>query len=159
MTASHARARQVMVASLIDDIPASDAAWLDTHLRDCASCSNLRQDLGTGLRALRLPEMTADAGLVEATQRRLHDRARELNRERALHAPLLAASLLGLLTGVLTAVGMARALAAIGTDAGVPSPLLAAAGVALWFLPAILVAAAALVAGWRPNADALEAES
>lgn len=158
MTDAHTRARGILVASLAGAAPLPDAAWLDAHLDACAACRTRREDLQEGLRVLRLPETAADGRLVARTRQRLHARALELHGERELHSPLLAASGLALVSGVATTIGMIRALATLGVPAGVPLPLLAAAGVGLWFLPASLAALALLARPWR-DAHAPEVES
>ena len=159
MTDSHSRARRILVTALMDDASTPDVVWLEAHLSGCPACSALRDDLRAGVAALRLPEVTVHRALIEATGRRLQARANSLRHERGLYAPLLAASVIGLLSSVLTAFGMARALVSLGAAPGLPPSLLAAAGVALWFLPVSLAGAAALLAGWRAHPAIRETQS
>jgi hypothetical protein len=156
MIDSHARARQILVESLAGDASQADRDWLHAHLEACVSCSALRDGLRAGVGLLRLPEVRVDASQIQTIRHRLRERAQDLRHERELCTALVAASVVGILSGVLTAAGMARILDVFGTQAGVPAPLLAAAGVALWFLPASLAAAAALLARWRPITAVLE---
>ena len=97
------------------------------------------------MRVLRLPEVTADRALVQATQRRLHASALRLAETRRLDATLLAVVLLGLLSSIATATGLLRVVAMLATRAGVSAPVAVAVGVAIWFLPAGLAALVGLL--------------
>lgn len=156
----HARARESVVASLIEDLPGSEADWLAGHLAACEDCSAFGEELRRGVRALGLAGVTADPELVSVTKRRLHAREQELRSERALRLPLLAAGLLGLASSGAFVYGVARALPGLGLRIDMASPPVLAAGVALWFLPASLGALAALLLRPRTHVShAMEVES
>lgn len=159
MTDGHVRARQVVMARLaMGVVPASDAEWLDGHVRHCGACDAFEGDLRAAVRALRLPEVTVEPALLQATERRLRARARELAEARGLETQLLASVLLGLLSSLATVLALVNALAVLATRLGLPAPVALAAGVAIWFLPASLAALVAMLVPRRTANATVEVE-
>jgi hypothetical protein len=137
MNDDHDRAREALLASLLEEDGQEEGEWLATHLSTCERCSALREGLRDGLRVLRLPEVTVDSRLVEATRRRVRRRAHDLERARRARLPVLGLATAVLLAAVGAGAGLARCLVLLGAPFDAALGVLLGAGILVWFLPAI----------------------
>ncbi len=76
----HERARQLIALRGPEGISRADQDWLTAHLDSCASCRDFADNSHEAVSALRTISVTADAGLVSTTQRRVRLRVQELQR-------------------------------------------------------------------------------
>jgi len=64
-----------------DGVSAEEQAWLAAHLDSCASCRDFADNSAETIRTLRAVSVTAGSSLVAATQRRVRQRALEMQRQ------------------------------------------------------------------------------
>ena len=141
----HERARDLIDAALVEEIPPPELQWLDLHRNECNSCDHYAALNDRVLQALRaipiqLPESLADSTCYKV---RAHASALE-PRSEALWPVWLSVFLSLVLTGL---SGHSVALAAnwLAAGWGLPSWLVQLAYVWFWVIPSM--AAAALLAG------------
>ncbi len=80
-TDSHERARMLIALSGPEGLSGEEQAWLAAHLDSCASCRGFADNSRDAIRMLRTVSVTAGSSLVTATQRRVRQRALELQRQ------------------------------------------------------------------------------
>ena len=78
----HERARRLIALSGRDGVSPEEQGWLAAHLESCASCREFGDNSRETIRALRALSVTAGSDLVTATQRRVRQRALQLQRQR-----------------------------------------------------------------------------
>ena len=71
----HERAIDIITRQGVDDIPARDTAWLETHLAVCSECAEYASLMGSTGQLLRSVAVTASPALVATTQARVRARA------------------------------------------------------------------------------------
>jgi len=139
----HDEARKLM--SLGDGLPEPQQVWLRTHLQECAACRDYQEAAGQVVRALRSEPLAADAGLVRATQMRVHFHAARL-REQRERTWLVAVACVGVgLSASLTVPLLWRLFAWMGAWAGVSSPVWQA-GFVFFSIAPVLAASVVLLA-------------
>ena len=77
----HGRAIDLISRREIEGVTEAEARWLESHLAECADCSEYELAMGSAEQAMRSFTVMATGSLVESTQARVHARAVEL-RER-----------------------------------------------------------------------------
>jgi predicted anti-sigma-YlaC factor YlaD len=74
----HERARLLIALSGPDGLSKAEQNWLDDHLGSCSSCRKFVETSGEMVRALRAIPVATNWSLVATTQRRVRQRAQEL---------------------------------------------------------------------------------
>lgn len=77
----HERARMLIALSGPEGLSAEDQGWLAAHMESCTLCREFAENSRETIRALRTVSVTADSNLVSATQKRVRQRALELQRQ------------------------------------------------------------------------------
>jgi len=150
----HARAEQLMDAWRVEGISAAEREWLDGHLEECARCRARAQANEGALQRLRSLSIRESPGLVEATQARVHLRARELNENQVRLRALWISCGLSWILGVASAPLVWRAFEWAGHHAALPNVIWEAGFVLWWLWPAGAVAA--LLAWKRQRAGSVD---
>ena len=146
----HGRARELLVADRVENIPAADREWLDRHLAQCAECANDEKVLASAVQSLRTMHVTVNPEVVRRTKAAVRIRARQLRGERARTAPLWIAVAMSSVLMIATTPYVWRAFAWFGRVSHVPDAMWQAGFVMWWFLPATILAAAV---SWRHTAN------
>ena len=147
----HKRARELALASRIEEITAVDRRWLEDHMESCTECGGFSSALEDAVMAARIPQVAATTALVEATRRRVRARAAELQTQRAMMRPLWIAVAMvcawATLTTPLVWAGFAWAGAALQLSRMEWRSLFVLA----WMAPALAASLVLLGSGWRPH--------
>jgi anti-sigma factor RsiW len=117
----------------------------ERHLGECPACARAVGGFQEGLALLRSIAVPADRALVARTRLRVRERAEQWREEHRRRVGLAASGLLVAFLTALSSAGVWRALAWAGSYLALPPAAWIAAGVWLWFLPAVLAGIAALV--------------
>jgi hypothetical protein len=144
----HERARKLLAEARVQGLEGADQAWLGSHLDVCADCAAFAESLEKAVAAVRSFQAPVDPTLLEATRRRLHLRARELQEHEGRMRALWMACGLSWVLGVLTAPLLWWGLEWIGQRFVVPQPVWVTAFLFSWIVPAAVVAA---VLAWRQS--------
>ncbi|MGB2676225.1 MAG: hypothetical protein WAN12_03985 [Candidatus Acidiferrum sp.] len=140
----HQRAQRLLAESLVEGIAASDQAWLEQHLRECADCAREAAATQELLQALRGVPVAVPRDLVARTQMRVRLRAQEADESSRSGLLLWIITAASWLLGVFSAPLVWRAFAWFGGHFGVPRLALEMGFVLWWTVPALLAAAAVL---------------
>lgn len=133
----HERARELMLDARIDAITPADTRWLQSHLAECAACSQASASLDNAVGALRMPAVMASSSLVRSTQTRVRARAVELNAHAAAMRPLWVAVALVCATAVLTTPLLWAAFAWLGAVFSLSSFEWRTGFLFAWFTPTL----------------------
>ena len=134
----HERARLLIALSGQEEIAAEEQVWLAAHLQSCASCREFAENSREIVRSLRATSVTATAGLVFATQMRVHQRAQELqHRQERFWTILVCCAAVTLCTAFTTAI-LWRGFAWIGQQVQLSAPVWEAGLAVFCLMPAIL---------------------
>ena len=138
---------QELIACGLDGISDPEQAWLQTHLRDCASCRDFAEATGTLVRGLHAIPTTAGASLVSTTQMRVRQRAQELRRQQErLWMISVCCAAVTLCTAITTTV-LWRGFAWMGQQVQLSAPVWEACFVVFCLMPAILAGILLLARG------------
>jgi anti-sigma factor RsiW len=144
---SHEQARELIALAGGQGLSDGQESWLQAHLRGCAACSDYAEAVGRMLSALRSRSVTADFGLVQATQLRVRSRAVELRRQRTRAWLVSLSCLIVGLSAAITTPLFWRAFEWIGERAGISSWVWQAGFAFFWIVPALIVSALLLAHG------------
>jgi hypothetical protein len=146
MTSSdHERARELVLLGDVEGISDREAAWLASHLDDCAQCSAFAADLALAEQVLRSVPVTAPISLVTATQTRVRQRAAELRDQQARNFLIGISFCLGLLWSAGSAFVGLKLSGWLADKIHVASWLIATGFVVFWLAPAVAIAIGLLV--------------
>ena len=140
----HQRAQQLFAQSLVEGISSTDQAWLEAHLRDCATCAREIASTRELLHALRSVPVSVPRDLAARTQMRVRLRAQESTQTSGSSALLWVITGASWLLGVLSAPLVWRGFAWVGAQLNVPKPVLELGFVLWWAVPALIAVAAVL---------------
>jgi predicted anti-sigma-YlaC factor YlaD len=136
----HERAIDIITRQGVDDVAASDIAWLESHLAQCSECAEYAALVaGTG-QLLRAVAVAATPALVSTTQARVRARAAQL-REHQARVVLIAVSFcIGVLSSTVSAWLWWKVGGWVAEHIGLPSSYVAPGILLFWLLPAIAIA-------------------
>ncbi len=143
----HERARMLIALSGPEGISAAEQVWLAAHLDACASCRQFAENLRETLRALRAISVTAGGSLVSVTQRRVRQRALELQRQQERLWVICVCCVAVTLGTAFTTAVLWGGLAWMGQQARLPGPVWQIGLVALGLMPAIVAGILLLARG------------
>jgi hypothetical protein len=136
----HERAIDLTSRRELEGVTEAEARWLESHLAECADCSQFELALGSAEQAMRSFTVVATASLVESTRARIHARAEQL-REQQSRVVLIGVSFcLGVLTSTLTAWVWWKFGSWVAETLGLPSGIIEPGVLLFWLLPAIAIA-------------------
>ena len=122
-------------------------SWLTAHLDSCAACREFSDDAGTTIRALREVSVTAGSTLVTATQRRVRQRALELQRQQERLWVILVCCIAVTIGTAFTTALLWGGLTWFGQQARLRDPLWQIALISLGLMPAIVTGIVLLARG------------
>lgn len=141
----HERAIDLITRRSVEDIAATYAAWLESHLALCSECAEyagLVENTGDLLRSVAV---TASPALVAATQARVHARAAQLQEHRARVFLVAVSFCIGVLSSTVSAWLWWKFGGWVAERIGLPESYVAPGILLFWLLPAIAVAVLMLV--------------
>ena len=147
----HERARELAMASRIEDIVERDRLWLDAHFAECSECSAFSLSLDNAVGAVRIPAVTASSTLVRATQYRVRARAAELQAHEARMRPLWIAVAMVCAWATLTTPLVWAAFAWLGAAFQLSRLEWRSMFMFAWMAPALAASLVLLGSGWRPK--------
>ncbi|HXL22945.1 MAG TPA: hypothetical protein VOA78_10795 [Candidatus Dormibacteraeota bacterium] len=141
----HVRAERLIAQERIEEISATERAWLAKHLDECTRCAAMASSTQQALASLRASSVDLPRGLASRTQMRVRMRAEEL-RERAPGKKILwAITAVSWGLGVATAPWVWHGFEWLGQHTGVPKPFWEMGFVLWWAIPAIIAAGAVIL--------------
>jgi len=138
----HQRAQKSIAAALVEGLPASEQAWLDEHIEECAACAQFAAATRRAIEGLRWVAVNASPALVQATQQRVRLRAWELAERQERLLPLAVSCGLAAFLSLVTVTYLWQGFAWLGEQWRLPALAWQAGFVSAWFLPASLTAVA-----------------
>ena len=143
----HERARMLVALSGSDGLSPEEQGWLSSHLESCGSCRDFAESSRETIRAIRSVAVTASGSLVSATQKRVRQRAMELQRQQErLWVVWVCCIAVTLGTGFTTAL-LWGGLAWLGEQARLSNPLWQLGVMTLGLMPAIVAGLVLLARG------------
>jgi len=134
----HEQARQWVALGGVDDVSEAERACLETHIQQCESCREYAEACGAVIRSVRSLPFAAGPALVQTTQIRVRERARQL-REKQDRLWLVWMSCVGVgLSAAITTPLLWRGFAWIGQWAEVSSPVWQTGFAMFWIAPALV---------------------
>ena len=148
MTADlHERARMLVALSGPDGISAEEQGWLASHLDSCASCRDFADHSRETIRTLRAFSVTAGSSLVTTTQRRVRQRAMEMQRQQERLWIIWVCCLAVTIGTAFTTALLWGGLTWLGQQARLHDPVWQIGLISLGLLPAILTGIVLLARG------------
>jgi anti-sigma factor RsiW len=140
----HERALDLIMRRGPEDLPAPDAAWLESHLAACPQCAQYADDFNHTGRLLRSVAVTASPRLVASTQQRIRTRALQM-REQQTRMVLIAISFcIGAMSSALSAWMWWRFGGWVVERLSLPVSIVAPGIFLFLLLPAVVIAAVML---------------
>ena len=136
----HERARDLALTAWLEQLPPPDAAWLRSHLNDCAECAHFAAAITDGVGALRAAPLQADAALVEATKRSVRIYAARVRENQSRVRMLATSCVLSVIWGGVSLPWLWRAFAWLGEAISLPAPIWQTGFVLFWMAPSAVVA-------------------
>jgi anti-sigma factor RsiW len=137
----HERALDLIMRRGPEDIPAPDAAWLESHLAACSQCAQYASDFDNTGKLLRAVAVTASPRLVAATQQRIRARALQM-REQQTRMVLIAISFcIGAMSSAMSAWMWWRFGGWVVERLSLPVSIVAPGIFLFLLLPAVVIAA------------------
>jgi hypothetical protein len=135
----HRRAIDLISGREIEGVTEAEARWLESHLAECAECTEYELAMGSAEQAMRSFSVMATGSLVASTQARVRARAVEL-RERESRRFLIAISFaMGVVFSTLSAWAWWEVGGWMVDRFSLPSAIVGPGVVFFWLLPAILI--------------------
>jgi predicted anti-sigma-YlaC factor YlaD len=135
----HGRAVDLILRREIEGVTEGEARWLESHLAECAECSEYELAMGSAEQAMRSFTVMATGSLVASTQARVRARAVEL-RERESRRFLIAISFaMGVVFSTLSAWAWWKVGGWMVERFSLPSAIVGPGVVFFWLLPAVLL--------------------
>ncbi len=138
----HVRAQKLILRSNVEGLGASDLSWLDAHLSSCPECERRAAATEEAIQAIRSVSVRVDPALVEAARRRVHRRARELERGRLPGTWFWLASAASWLWIAASFSFLWRGFGWVAARVGIPSPFWQMGFALWWAVPALVLVAA-----------------
>ena len=135
----HERAVDLISRREIEGVTEAEARWLESHLAECADCSEYEVAMGSAEQAMRSFTVMATGSLVASTQARVQARAVEL-RERESRRFLVAISFaMGVVFSTLSAWAWWKVGGWMVERFSLPSAIVGPGLVLSWLLPVIFL--------------------
>ncbi len=128
----------------VEDVPAFDAAWLESHLALCTECSGYAEACESTEELLRAVAVTASPALVAATQARIRARAAELDEQRSRTLLIAVSFCIGTLTSVFSAWMWWKFGGWVAQKLALPASVVTPGIFVAWMVPAFIVVLAIL---------------
>jgi hypothetical protein len=129
----------------VEDVPAPDAAWLESHLALCTECTGYAEACESTGELLRAVAVTASPALVAATQARMRARAAELDEQRSRTILIAVSFCIGTLSSTMSAWLWWKFGGWVALKIGLPASIVEPGVFVAWMLPAVIIAVAMLV--------------
>ncbi len=136
----HERAIDLITRRGVEDIPARDSSWLESHLSTCAECSEYAVLAESTGRLLRSVAITASPALVSTTQARVHARAMYLQEQRFRMVLIAISFCIGAMSSALSAWLWWRFGGWVAERLGLSSAIVEPGILLFLLLPAIVIA-------------------
>jgi len=152
---AHERARKLVLASRVEGDSTTDRAWLHSHLEACQSCCDYANTLEAVVAGVRAAAVTADEGLVSATQARVRQRRLELMAQQEAARPMWIAAAMACGTTLLSTPLVWEMFAWLGHAVRVQPVIWNLGFVFFWIAPTIAFSVLMAAYGshaqrWRP---------
>ncbi len=142
---AHDEARELI--ALGEGLSDAQQAWLRAHLDECEACRHYAEAANGVVRALRSQPLAADSALVRATQRRVRQRALELQRQQERLWVICVCCIAVTLGTAFTTAVLWGGLAWMGQQARLSAAVWQIGLVALGLMPAIVAGILLLARG------------
>jgi hypothetical protein len=143
----HERAQMLIALSGPDGISAAEQGWLTAHLDACVSCREFAENSRKTINALRTISVTASGSLVSTTQRRVRQRALELQRQQERLWMICVCCIAVTLGTAFTTAILWGGMTWMGQQARLSNPVWQIGLVGLGLMPAIVAAIMLLARG------------
>ncbi len=137
----HERAIDLISRREIEGVTEAEARWLESHLAECAECSEYELAMGSAEQAMRSFTVMATASLVASTQARVQARAVELRERESRRFLIVISFAMGVVFSTLSAWAWWEVGGWMVERFGLPSVIVAPGLVLSWLLPAIVLGA------------------
>jgi len=137
----HECACRLIDAWNVEGISASEHAWLEAHLAECAACRNRVHANEQALQALRLNAVFINPALVSAAKESVRLRARQLREHQARLRALWISCALSWILGAVTAPLLWQFLGWLGRNVEMSQVVRITLFAFCWFAPASVVGA------------------
>jgi anti-sigma factor RsiW len=134
----HTRAQQLFAQSLVEGLAAPDQAWLEQHLRECATCAAETASTRDLLSALRSVPVNVPVDLAVRTQMRVRLRAQEAAQNSSSGVMLWIIAAASWLLGAASAPLIWRVFTEAGEYLNLPKPVQELAFVLWWTVPPLV---------------------
>jgi hypothetical protein len=136
----HERAIDIITRRGVEEIAATDAAWLESHLALCTECAEYAGLVESTGQLLRSVAVTASPTLVAATQARVHARAAQLQEHQSRVVLIAVSFCVGVMSSAISAWLWWRFGGWVAERIGLPASLVEPGILLFWLLPAIVIA-------------------
>jgi hypothetical protein len=138
----HERAQRLIDMERVEGLAVEERRWLEAHLAACEACSGSAEATEAALRMFRSVSIIPPLGLAALAKFRVHEKAAELEQQRAQNRALIVGCALSWVVGVASAPFVWRLCAWLGSRLDLPRIVWQLAFFFWWLVPA---AAAGLV--------------
>ena len=153
----HERARLMIAVSGPDELSSegfseaglsqAEQSWLAAHLESCPSCRQFAENSRETIRSLRQIPITASGLLVSVTQRRVRQRAAEMQRHQERFWVVCVCCAAVTLSAVVSTAVLWRGFAWIGQQARLSAPVWEGGFLVFYLMPAVLTGILLLAQG------------
>ena len=148
----HQRGIDLVTRRGVEDLAVPDAAWLESHLRECSECAEYASIVDSTEHLLRSVAITASPALVATTQARVQARAAQLREQQARLVLIAVSFCIGVLSSTISAWLWWRFGAWLAERLSLPGSIVEPGIFVAWLLPAVVIALA-MLASSRPVID------
>lgn len=140
---NHDRAKQLLRAAQVENIPADERRWLDAHLETCTPCSAEARAIADSINSLRGFGVNAPPNVVRRTSLAVHQRAEQRRRERESITFVGMAVVASVFWAIVVTPYAWTTFAGLGESLHLSGAAFVTVFLMLWFLPATILGAAA----------------
>jgi hypothetical protein len=123
----------------IEGVTEAEARWLESHLAECAECSEYELAMGSAEQAMRSFTVMATGSLVASTQARVRARAVELRERESRRFLIVISFAMGVVVSTLSAWVWWKIGGWMVERFSLPSAIVGPGVVFFWLLPAVLL--------------------
>ncbi len=153
MTArEHERALDLIMRRGTEEIAGPEAAWLNSHLGECAECARYADDFDNTGQWLRAVAVTASPSLVRATQARVRARALQMQEQRSRTVLIAISFCIGAMSSTVTAWLWWEIGGWVARKLALPASIVEPGVFVAWMFTALVIAVVMLVSS-RPVFD------
>jgi anti-sigma factor RsiW len=146
----HERALDLIIRRGVEDIHSPELTWLDSHLAACPECAAYANDFDSVGQLLQSVAITASAGLVAATQARVHDRAMQLQEEQSRKVLIAVSFCIGALSSTLSGWLWWKFGGWLAARVGMSTAIVGPGVFIAWILPALVIALVMVASARQP---------